>query len=71
MNLSAILPPPYEVQRRGWEAAFVLCQDYCHRLAQHECERMAWLVALGPERLGWQEVAEAQRLHRSHVAVRT
>jgi hypothetical protein len=70
MDISALIPPPAEVRRRAWECAFVLCQDFRPRLARHEAERLAWLVATGPDRLTWAEIREAMRLHASHVAVR-
>ena len=70
MDLGRILPPSLPVQRRGWEAALVLTQDYRGRLAQHEAERMAWVVAKGPERLTCGEIKQALRLHAAHVVVR-
>lgn len=68
--LAAMFPPPLAVQRRGWEAAYVLRQDYRARLARPESERMAWVVARQPERLTWDDIREALALYRAHVAVR-
>lgn len=68
--IDALVPPPVLVRRRAWEAALMLCQDFRHRMAQHEREHMAWLVALGPDRLTWEQTGAALRLYRSHVPVR-
>lgn len=71
MNIEQIVPVPYCVARRGWEAAYDLTGEFLLRMQQHEREAMAWIVAKGPTRITWRECRSALHLHRSIVGVRT
>jgi len=70
MNLSVLFPPPYVIQRRAWEAAYVLITEYLRRLDQGTLEWCAWRAAVGPERLGWSDISRLFRIYRTHVGQR-
>lgn len=70
MNLSALIPPPYLVQRRAWECGYMLATEYQERLDQRELEWCAWRVAQAPDRLGWDDIGGLLRLYRAHVRQR-
>lgn len=61
--LDRIVPPPLEVSRRGWEAAYDLLQagELVDDALQHHC----WLVTKrDPNSLSWREIAALFRAHR-------
>jgi hypothetical protein len=47
-----IVPPPYEVRQRAWEAAYCL-RDQRLPIAEQVAVEVAY--RLGPDLLGWQE----------------
>ena len=65
-----IIPPPYEVQRRAWDAAFVLRQEFADRLTLEQNIRMEVMMRVAPERLGWAECGDALATHAMVVMVR-
>jgi hypothetical protein len=71
MSLDAILPPPFILQRRGWEAAYTLICEYEDRLDPVDRYLAGWISARGPEWLGWNDIAIGLRLYAKAVVVRT
>lgn len=65
-----MIEPPYEVQQRAWDAAFVLRQEYADRLTLEQNIKLEVLTMMAPERLGWSEIGEALALWALTVAVR-
>jgi hypothetical protein len=62
--------PPYEVQCRGWEAAYVLWEEYRRALPIRERVLVASVIRMHPDRLGWGEVALMLRLYAAVAGVR-
>jgi hypothetical protein len=63
-------PPPYEVQRRAWEAAYMLRQEFSDRLTLEQNITLEVLTLYAPERLGWRETGDALSLWAMTVKVR-
>jgi hypothetical protein len=66
----ALPPPPFEVQRRAWDAAYALRQDFSDRLTIEQNIRMEVLTLVAPERFGWRECGDALATWAHVVAVR-
>lgn len=65
-----LVPPPFEVQQRAWEAAHVLRADFAERLALRDRVRIEEVYLTGPERLGWHDVQAMLRCARLTIEVR-
>jgi hypothetical protein len=65
-----IVPPPYAVQRRAWECAYALHQEFFDRLPI--ADRVATVVVemTHPDGLGWHDCARMLVLYRETVSVR-
>lgn len=63
-------PPPFLVQQRASDAAFMLRNDYSDRLTLEQNIEMEVLTRYAPERLGWEEVGRALALYALVVKVR-
>ena len=59
-----IVPPPFVIQQRAWECAWMLLEAYPHRMALED--RVRATVIVNAEPLGW---AECQWAFRMYVAV--
>ncbi len=66
----AIPPPPYAVQRRAWDAAYMLGEAFAERLTLEQAIRMAVVCRVAPERLGWRECGDAIALYAQKVETR-
>lgn len=65
------IPVPYEVQRRAWEAAFVLRQEFADRITLEQNIRMEVILRVAPFRLGWAECGDALATLTLAVMART
>jgi len=65
-----IVPPPYEVQQRAWDCAYVLRADFAGRLPLEQRVQVEVIYRTHPEGLGWQEVAAMLVLYREIAGVR-
>lgn len=63
-------PPPYLVQQRASDAAFMLCQEFADRLTLEQHVRMIVVGRVAPERLGWAEVGDSLATYALVVEVR-
>ena len=63
-------PPPFLVQQRAADAAFMLRQEYSDRLTLAQNVEMEVLTRYAPERLGWEEVGRALATYALVVKVR-
>lgn len=61
---------PHPIQRRAWECAFVLCQDFPELLTLEQHVRLQVITLYDPERLGWDECETALCLYARLVMVR-
>jgi hypothetical protein len=62
--------PPYIVQQRASDAAFMLCEEFPGRLTLEQRVAMEVTRRYAPERLGWREVGSAISLWAMVVEVR-
>lgn len=65
-----MIPIPYQIQRRAWEAACELRQSFSDRLTLEQNIRLEVLTMYAPERLGWSECGDALALWTMVVEVR-
>jgi hypothetical protein len=65
-----IVVPPFHVQQRAWEAAFVLRQDFDSEIPLSERIRCEEVMRAGPDALGWQDVQAMLRLAREAIGER-
>lgn len=63
-------PPPYELQQRATDCAYVLTQEFSDRLTLEQLVRMHVLLLVAPERLGWNEIGDALSTFSLVVEVR-
>lgn len=63
-----IPPPPHDIQRRAWEAAYVLRHEFGDRLTLEQHVRAEVILRMWP--LGWDECGWAFCAHSLVVAVR-
>jgi hypothetical protein len=64
---TAVVPLPYTIQRRAWEAALMLRQDYADRLEPAERFAVEMLTKCAPEDLAWEQAGGLLALWRQHV----
>lgn len=64
------VPPPFLVQQRASDAAYVLTQEHADRLTLEQHVRMIVVAMYAPERLGWSECGETLALWSMVVEVR-
>jgi hypothetical protein len=65
-----IVPPPYEVQQRAWERAYVLRQEFDDFLSLDQRIRAEVVIQTGPRHLGWNEIADMVGLYSVIAGVR-
>jgi hypothetical protein len=65
-----IVPPPFVVQQRAWECAYVLHQAFFDRLDLEARVRVVVVLGTGPDGLGWDDLAAMFVLFGETVAVR-
>jgi hypothetical protein len=70
MNLAVLFPPPYCLQRRAWEAAYMLGTEYRDRLCVTERVIVSRLVGTDPSELDWRDIGRARAIYGRRVAVR-
>lgn len=63
-------PPPFQVQQRAADAAFMLAQEHSEALTLEQLVRMHVVAMVAPERLGWSECGDALALWSLVVVVR-
>lgn len=66
-----LVPVPHQVQRRAWEAAWTLREEFAGRLTPPQSVRMAEIAAMAPCRLGWRDCGDALATWNIVVEVRT
>lgn len=66
-----LIPVPPIIQRRAWDAAWALSQDFGHRLTHPQSTRMAAICLKSPDRLGWAECGDALVVWNIIVVIRT
>lgn len=64
------IPPPYQVQQRASDAAWMLTQEHSEALTLEQLVRMHVVAMVAPERLGWAECGDALSLWSLVVVVR-
>jgi hypothetical protein len=62
--------PPYEVQCRGWEAAYVLFEEFRRELPVEQRIAVQVVMRIHPDRLGWSEVRQMLELYRAIAGIR-
>jgi len=62
---------PYRVQRRAWEAAWMLMEAFADRLTIPQAIRMAIISERAPDRLSWVDCGDALATWNLIVEVRT
>lgn len=65
-----IVAPPYCVQRRAWERAYVLRQEFDEFLSLEQRIRAEVVMRTSPERLGWNEISDMVGLYSAIAGVR-
>ena len=65
-----IVSPPFEVQQRAWERAYVLRQEFDDALSLEQRIRAEVVLQTGPEHLGWNEVGDMIALYSVIAGVR-
>jgi hypothetical protein len=68
--MKPVVPPPLEVQRRGWECAWALHEDFWGDMTLRQRVRVLVVVRMHPDRLGWREIRGMLRLYRAVAGVR-
>lgn len=63
-------PPPFEVQQRASDAAYMLCEEHAEGLSLEQHIRMRVIQMVAPERLGWAECGDALATWSLVVVVR-
>ena len=53
------IPVPHQVQRRAWEAAWTLGQDFAERMTPGQTVRMSAIAMREPDRLSWADCGDA------------
>lgn len=61
---------PEVIQRRAWECAWSLANDWPDRISIDELRYCARCILIGPERIEWPEAGVLLRLYRIAVEVR-
>lgn len=54
-----MIPVPDQIQRRGWEAAWVLREEYAARMTLEQNVRMEVMICRATHTLGWRDVGDA------------
>ena len=65
-----IVPVPEQVQRRAWECAYVLLEDYDDRLGWLDRAYCAMVRHDGPDAIGWRAAGQMLVLFRALVDAR-
>ena len=64
------VPPPFVVQHRAWDCAWVLWSDFQDELSLRRKVSVLVVVHMHPERIGWPECRSMFRLYRAVAGVR-
>ena len=64
------VPPPYEVQQRAADCAYVLRSDFADRLPLEQRIYVEVVYRTHPESLGWHECSRMFVLYGQYVEVR-
>jgi hypothetical protein len=64
------VPPPFVVQQRASDCAFVLRTEWCDCMALAERVAVEVVARMHPEQLGWAECGDMFRLYGAVVTVR-
>ena len=62
--------PPFEVQRRAWECAVVLRDEFADRLTLAQNIRAEVVCRLHPDQIGWAEIGDMLALYPLRVEAR-
>lgn len=65
-----IVPPPFAVQQRAWERAYVLRQEFDASLTLEQRIRAEVVIQTGPAQLGWNEIGDMVGLYSVIAGVR-
>jgi hypothetical protein len=65
-----IVVPPFLVQQRAWECAYVLREEHDERLPLADRVRCEEVLRAGPDALGWQDVQAMLRLAGEAIGAR-
>lgn len=68
--MKPIVPPPFLVQQRAWECAYMIREYHWHRIPLEHRIYTEVVYRTGPEGLGWHECARMFVLWGEHVEVR-
>lgn len=64
------VPPPFEVQQRAWECAYMLREEFADRLSLEHRIYVEVVYRTPADGLGWHECARMFVLYGQHVEVR-
>ncbi len=67
MHGAAPVPPPFYVQQRAWERAYVLSEDFAERLTPEGREACREVAGADPARLTWPEIGAVAHLYDAIV----
>jgi len=65
-----IVAPPWQVQHRAWECAFVLREEFWDELPIEHRVYVEVVCRTHPEGLGWLDLARMFIVYREHAHVR-
>lgn len=65
-----IVPPPFEVQQRAWERAYMLRQEFDGWLSLEQRIRAEVIIHTNPDRIGWSEISDMVGLYAIIAGVR-
>lgn len=68
--MKPLVPPPYEVQQRAWECAYVLREEFADRLPLESRVYVEVVYRTPTDGLGWHECARMFVLYGEFVDVR-
>ena len=68
--MKPIVSPPSIVQQRAWEAAYMLREYFPDRLPLEHRVYVEVVYRIGPDGIGWHEIARMFVLYGQHVEVR-
>lgn len=65
-----IVKPPFEVQQRAWERAYMLRHKFNDCLSLEQRVRAEVTIQTGSEHLGWSEIGDMVTLYAAIAGVR-